>query len=94
MSAVSEQLAVLDVTAKVRRYLHEGRVQPEGCAAVIYVDGDTGRYRVILGEDFTSCSCPALRERCSHVCAAILQQAALEDERDRAHLLKLTGASS
>ncbi len=89
MSAVSEQLAVLDVTAKVRRLLADGRVQPAGCAAVVYVDGDNGRYRVILGEDFTSCSCPALRERCSHVCAALLQQAALEDQRAEDHLRKL-----
>ncbi len=94
MSAVSEQLAVLDVTAKVRRLLAKGAVLPLGAAAVYHVEGDHDTYRVILGEDFTSCSCPALRERCSHVCAALLQQAALEDQRAEDHLRKLTGASA
>jgi hypothetical protein len=70
--------------AKVTRLLAEQRVTPRGCAAVYRVKGDTGTYRVILGDDFQSCSCPA-HGTCTHLTAARLLHDAIEADRDHAY---------
>lgn len=38
--------------------------------------------RVILGDTFTACDCPALRERCWHVEQALRASTELEEYRD------------
>ncbi len=65
---------------KARRMLAEQRVMPAGTAAAYNVEGDHGSYRVLLGAGWTSCSCPALRELCSHVESALILHAALVAE--------------
>lgn len=72
-----EEHAVPAPSAKVRRLLADKRVLPAGAATAYDVRGDHGQYRVLLGDRWTHCDCPAQRERCSHVEAALLLDAAL-----------------
>jgi hypothetical protein len=51
------------VGVKATRYLADRRVRVLELVAV--VEGDTGSWRAVLGEDGWSCSCPA-RGHCSH----------------------------
>lgn len=56
---------------KARRLLATKRVKPKGTATMYAVLGDSGvEHLVVLAEGFAYCSCPANRERCSHVEAA------------------------
>ncbi len=55
---------------KVLTLLAEARVMPVGVASVYEVAGDHGTYRVIVGDGWTQCPCPANREACSHAIAA------------------------
>ncbi len=57
-------------STKVRTLLAEARVMPAGTAAVYEVAGDNATYRVIVGDGWTQCPCPANREACSHAIAA------------------------
>ncbi len=59
-------------SAKVVRLLTEGRVMPAGTASAYDVRGDHGTYRVIVGDGWTQCPCPAHRELCSHAESALL----------------------
>lgn len=60
----------MSVPAKAIRLLAEARVKPAGTAAVYEVAGDNGTYRVVVGDGWTQCPCPANRELCSHAIAA------------------------
>lgn len=70
-------MSTLAASPKACRLLAEKRVMPGGAAVVYNVKGDHGYYRVVLGDGWSSCSCPALRECCSHVEAADLLNDAL-----------------
>ncbi len=65
------------VSAKARRLLAQQRVMPAGTATAYDVAGDHGGYRVFLGDGWRFCPCPAHRELCSHVEAALILHAAL-----------------
>lgn len=68
----------MNASAKATRLLAECRVDPAGVAAVYDVVGDSGdTYRVIVGDGWAQCPCPAHRELCSHAEAAILLHDAL-----------------
>jgi uncharacterized Zn finger protein len=73
--------------SKVSRLLAEKRVTPRGAASVYDIQGDSGRYRVVLGEDFSSCTCPA-HGTCSHMTAARLLHDAIDDDRRAQHAAK------
>lgn len=66
---------------KALRLLVEGRVEPDTAAApqVFHVDGDHGRYVVVVGAHVQMCSCPA-RDRCSHIEAASARVWATDSE--------------
>ena len=60
---------------KAKRLLAAGRVTPiDGEPRGFTVHGDTGTYRVIVGEHMAWCDCPAgrFRHACSHIDAARL----------------------
>ena len=76
---------------KAVRLLAECKVKPAGGAAVYFVEGTHDTYRVILGDGFATCECPALRG-CSHLEAATLLHEALAVERAAAHRAKTTGS--
>lgn len=67
----------MTASAKATRLLSEARLQPAGIAAVYTVKGDHDTYRVIVGDGWTQCPCPAHRELCSHAEAAQLLHDAL-----------------
>jgi uncharacterized Zn finger protein len=69
---------------KVSRLLSEKRVTPRGAASVYDVRGDTGTHRVILGDDFSSCTCPA-HGTCSHLTAARLLHDAIDEQHQLSH---------
>lgn len=64
-------------SAKARRLLAEARVEPRGIAAVYDVRGDHSTYRVVVGDGWVHCPCPAHREMCSHAESAVLLHDAL-----------------
>lgn len=71
---------------KVTRLLESGRVVPEPSNGLqlLTVEGDSGRYRVVIGPTFTSCTCKGWREtmrRCTHIDAAVELAYATEAER-------------
>lgn len=74
--------------AKARRLLDQGRVVSVGSASVWDVAGDNATYRVVLGDQWAVCGCPAQREQCSHVLAAMAALDELGDERAAAHALR------
>jgi hypothetical protein len=76
--------------SKVSRLLMECRVKPAGCASVYRVAGDNAVYRVILGEDFSSCDCQATVP-CSHLRAARLLHEALDADEHARFLVKRPG---
>lgn len=73
--------------SKVGRLLAEKRVMPRGAASVYDIQGDNDTYRVVLGEDFSSCTCPAYGT-CSHMTAARLLHDALDEDRRAQHAAK------
>lgn len=82
----------MTVSAKATRLVAEDRVRPEGCAAVLSVTGEHDTYRVVLGDGFALCDCPALREDCSHVLASRLMLDGLASERASAHIVSRAAA--
>ena len=77
------------LAAKTGRLLADKRVHPRGCAAVYDIQGDHDTYRVILGDTFSSCTCPS-HGTCSHLAAARLLHAALDEDRRAQHAAKRT----
>lgn len=59
---------------------HQGRVTADGIAAVYLVNGQRGVYRVVVGDGWNTCTCPATKP-CKHIGAALLAH----DERERIH---------
>jgi hypothetical protein len=82
----------MSVTTKAERLIAQGSVHPQGCAAVLEVVGDSGTYRVILGDGFATCDCAASAEACSHVLAARLFLDGLASERASRHVARLVTA--
>ncbi len=79
--------------SKARRLLEEGHVSSAGCASVFDVVGDSGTtWRVVLGDQWAMCGCPARREQCSHVLAAMAALDELGDEQATMHVLRLAAA--
>ncbi len=75
--------------SKARRLLEDGRVSSVGCASAWDVEGDHGTtWRVVLGDQWAMCGCPAQREQCSHVLAAMAALDELGDERAVVHVLR------
>jgi hypothetical protein len=70
------------VSPKALRILAEGRVSPDAGAPpqLFHVEGDHGRYAVVIGATVQMCSCPA-RGLCSHIAAATAWATASEGER-------------
>lgn len=58
------------IIRKAARLVVDGRVQARGCAAIFRVQGDSDTYTVAVGDDWHSCSCPAVGV-CSHILAAM-----------------------
>ncbi len=66
---------------KALRLLELGHVEPDPTPAqVFHVQGDTGRYLVVITPTVQTCNCPATG-RCSHIEAAVRWLLADEDDR-------------
>lgn len=61
------------IVSKAARLIVDDRVECRGTAAVFRVQGDRDTYTVAIGEDWHSCSCPAVGE-CSHILAAVFRR--------------------
>lgn len=61
------------ITEKAERLVRDGRVRRLTPVEVFEVDGDSGRWTVVLAGGEFSCTCPASGE-CSHVEAAKLSR--------------------
>lgn len=68
------------VIEKAQRLLGSGRVHEFVATRTFVVDGDHGRYAVLIAGDTVECTCPATRPDCAHVTAVLLQ---LRDEGNR-----------
>jgi uncharacterized Zn finger protein len=60
------------VIEKAQRLLNTGHVREATSVRTFVVDGDHGRYAVLVG-DTVECTCPATRPDCAHVTAVLLQ---------------------
>lgn len=79
---VSATPAIFD---KAARLILDDRVRARGVAAIFDVQGDHDTYRVAIGDDWHSCTCPAVGA-CSHILAAGLRHEQIGDERAANHL--------
>ncbi len=69
--------ATAQPSLKVRRLLAEQRIGHYELVRRYPVQGDHGNYFVTVGDGWHECSCPALREMCSHAQAVLLHDEAL-----------------